>query len=134
MADLLADVIAALHIAYFVFIVGGTIAIVIPARPWWVRRWTFRVTHLLAVYVVLAENVLHLPCPLNVAQWSLRTAQGGSQERTDGVSGLLDWLLFHAISGQVLNLLYVGLGVLLPVLLVVVPPRRRARMSHSQAV
>ena len=131
MANVAANTIAALHIAYFLFIVGGTFAIVVPPRPWWVRTWTFRLTHLLAVYIVLAENALHIPCILNVAQWSLRTASAGAQEARTGLGGLLDTALFHTIPGGVLNVMYDGLGILLPLLLLLLPPRRSARPRHA---
>jgi hypothetical protein len=130
MANVAANTIAALHIAYFLFIVGGTFAIVVPPRPWWVRTWTFRLTHLLAVYIVLAENALQIPCILNVAQWSLRTASAGVQEARTGVGGLLDAALFHTIPGSVLTVMYDGLGILLPVLLLLVPPHRPARVQE----
>jgi hypothetical protein len=134
MPDLAANLLALLHIGYFLFIVLGTVAILHPRRPWWVRSWTFRLTHLLAVYIVLAENVLNLPCPLNVAQWSLRSTGGRPQEAGEGVSGLLDWLLFHTIPGNLLNVMYVGLGILLPVLMIMVPPGRRIVAPNGEEV
>ncbi|HTM03599.1 MAG TPA: DUF2784 family protein [Vicinamibacterales bacterium] len=131
MADVAANIIAALHIAYFLFIVGGTFAIVVPPRPWWVRSWTFRIAHLVAVYIVLAENALQIPCILNVAQWSLRTASVGAQEARTGIGGLLDTALFHTIPGSALNVMYDVLGILLPVLLLLVPPRQTTRARKT---
>jgi len=134
MSDLAANLIAVLHLAYFIFIVAGTVAILVRPRPSWVLSWRFRLTHLLAVYVVLAENILNVPCPLNVVQWSLRSSAGGTTEATGGLGALLDWLLFHTISGDVLDALYLTLGILLPLLLVVVPPKfRSARPIEREA-
>lgn len=134
MSDLAANLIAVLHLAYFSFIVVGTVAILVPPRPSWVLSWRIRLTHLLAVYVVLAEDFLSVPCPLNVVQWWLRSSAGGTSEATGGLDGLLDRLLFHTISGDVLDALYLTLGILLPLLLVVVPPKfRSARPIEREA-
>ena len=126
-AVLAANLIALLHLAYFLFIVLGTVAIVVgPTRGWtWVRNLPFRLLHIAAVYVVLIEDTLGIPCPLNVMQWGLRTASGGPQEATAGVGGLLDALLFRTIPGWSLDVMYWSLGVALLVLLYFVPPRWR---------
>jgi hypothetical protein len=132
-ANLTADALAVLHIGYFIFIVWGTVAILLPQRPAYIRDIRFRLVHMLAVYIVLAEDYLHIPCILNVAQWTLRTAGGGPYEAATGVSGLLDGLLYRTIPGSVLNVMYVALGVALPILLWAVPAtRRRSRIANSQ--
>lgn len=132
-ANLIADALAVLHIGYFVFIVWGTLAILLPPRPAYIRDIRFRVVHMLAVYLVLAEDFLRVPCILNVAQWTLRTTAGGPQEATSAVSGLLDGLLYRTIPGGVLNAMYVALGVALPFLLWAVPPtRRRSSTANSE--
>lgn len=124
-ATLTANAIAVLHIGYFVFIVWGTVTILLPSGPAYVRDLRFRLVHMLAVYIVLAEDYLHIPCVLNVAQWTLRASAGGPQQATAGVSGLLDGLLYRTIPGNALSVMYVALGVALPILLWIVPPTRR---------
>lgn len=132
LATLTADALAVLHIGYFVFIVWGTVAILLPSRPAYVRNLRFRLVHMLAVYIVLAEDYLHVPCVLNVAQWTLRASAGGPQEATRGVSGLLDGLLYRTIPGDVLNMMYVALGIALPLLLWIVPATRRLAADREQ--
>ena len=131
LANVTADAIAVLHIGYFVFIVWGTVAILVPVRPAYVHNLWFRLAHVFAVYVVLAEDYFHIPCVLNVAQWTLRTSAGGPQQATAGVSGVLDGLLYRTIPGSALNVMYVALGVALPILFWLVPPTRRR--SRPQA-
>jgi hypothetical protein len=124
-ADALANVVAALHIAYFLFVVGGSIWIVAGARqrwPWVYNPW-FRIGHLLAVLLVLAEDVFHFPCLLNVLERDLR-----SGARPSGVGGVLDVLLRHTIPGWFLDSMYWTLGVALTLLVLILPPRFR-RMS-----
>ncbi len=73
---MLADLVVAIHLAYFAFIVGGFLYIVIGAgKNWpWVRNPWFRTSHLAAVFIGLAEDTFGWSCPLNVAEESLRSA------------------------------------------------------------
>lgn len=123
----LANVVAALHLGYALFVILGTVAILVgPTLGWrWIRNLPFRLLHLAAVYVVLIEEVFHIQCPLNVLQWGLRTASGGPAEATDGIGGILDGLLYRTIPGWALDVLYWSLGVGLLLLLYLVPPRWR---------
>jgi hypothetical protein len=117
--DVVADMIAATHIAYFIYVVGGCGAIVVGAmqqRKWVSNPW-FRLSHLAAVYIVVFENVF------NTAEWQLRSTSEPAVEASSGVSGVLDHLLFHTIPGNVLNMMYSALAILLLVALVLVPPR-----------
>lgn len=131
---LLANLIAAVHIGYFLFIVLGTIAILAgPRLGWtWIRNLPFRLLHLAAVYVVLIEEVFGIACPLSVMQWGLRSAGGAGPEATAGLGGILDGLLFRTIPGWALDTLYWSAGVGLLLLLYLVPPHWR-RKSHSVA-
>jgi hypothetical protein len=127
LSDAVADAIAAMHIAYFVYVAGGSVAIIVGGiRRWkWVRNPWFRFSHLAAVYIVVFENMFNIQCPLNTAEWQLRSDSQAVVEASSGVGGLLDHLLFHTIPGNVLNVMYSVLAVLLLVALVLVPPRLR---------
>jgi hypothetical protein len=131
LADLAANVLAVIHLAFFLFIVGGMAAIILgPSRGLaWVRNPWFRVAHLLAIYLVLAEDVIGFQCPLNVLQWDARTAATGSAETNAGLGGLLDFLLYHTISGQVLKVMYACFGVIVLALFWIVPPRWKHRTA-----
>ena len=126
LVHLAANLIAAVHIAYFLFIVGGMVAIVVSLRqpiPW-VRNLWFRIAHIAAIYIVLFEEITGLPCPLNVLQWGAREAATGSAESSTGVSGMLDFLLYHTVSPLALDIMYWSFGALVLVMLWMVPPRR----------
>src|SRR5882762_9670687 len=83
---LLADLIVAIHIAYVVYVVGGLVAILIGALRGrkWIRNPWFRVTHLLAILIVVIEIFLKLNCPLttweNQARAAAQQPVGGSAE------------------------------------------------------
>ncbi len=133
MAGIAANLIAAAHIGYFLFIVGGSVGLAIgAAKRWkWIRNPWFRFSHLLAVYVVIIEDVINFaPCPLNTMEWQLRSGSG-SIEASSGVGGLLDRLLFHTVPGRVLDLIYWSLAVLLLVALFVVPPKFRHHVKRA---
>jgi Protein of Unknown function (DUF2784) len=119
----IADLIAAAHISYFLFVVGGCAAITIGAAWNWIRNPWFRLSHLAAVYIVVLENVFNIPCPLNTAEWQLRSSSGPAIKASSDIGGLLDQLLFHTIPGSVLTWMYYCLAVLLIIALIAVPPR-----------
>jgi hypothetical protein len=125
-----ADLIAAAHISYFLFVVGGCAAITIgAAKHWnWIRNPWFRLSHLAAVYIVVFENTFNIPCPLNTAEGQLRSSSSPAIEASSGIGGLLDQLLFHTIPGSVLTWIYYCLAVLLVIALIAVP-LRFARVS-----
>ena len=124
-ANLAANLVAVVHIAYFLFIVGGMVAIVASLRrhiPWARNPW-FRIAHIAAIYIVLFEELTGFPCPLNVLQWTIRGAETGSNEASSGVGGLLDYLLYHTISPLALDVMYWSFGALVLLMLWLAPPR-----------
>jgi len=126
--QVLANLVAIVHLLYFVFVVLGSLAIAIGGlRRWeWVRNSWFRILHLLAIWIVLGEDVIGLVCPLNVAESGLRSAASAPEA---GVGRGLDHLLYHTIHGRPLDAIYWSLGVLSLLLLFLVPPKflRRTR-------
>ena len=123
--DLLANIVTIVHLAYFVFVVGGFVAIVVGSarRPNWVFNPWFRIVHLLSIVVVIAENISGWNCPLNVLEGSLRSPATPGTEATSGFGYVLDQLLHHTISERMLDVLYWTLGMESLLLLFFVPPR-----------
>lgn len=76
MYKLLADLVALVHAAFIVFVVGGELLIVIGLfRRWrWVRHLPFRIVHLVCIGYVVAEAWLGVNCPLTVWEEQLRVA------------------------------------------------------------
>ncbi len=118
----LANFVAIVHLLYFVFVVLGSLAIAIGAlRRWeWVRNSWFRILHLLAIWIVLGEDVIGLVCPLNVAESGLRKT---AEVPETGVGLTLDRLLHHTIVGRPLDAIYWSLGTLSLLFLFLVPPK-----------
>ena len=70
--QLLADAVLALHVAGVVFVIGGLVLVAIGnVRNWsWVNAVWFRLVHLCAIVVVVAESWLGIACPLtNLEMW-----------------------------------------------------------------
>jgi hypothetical protein len=128
--DALANIVTIVHLAYFVFVVGGFMVIVGRRSRWVFNPW-FRIAHLLSVWIVLAEDVIGVNCPLNVAESSLRAPETGGVEASSGFGYILDQLLHHTISERMLDVLYWTLGLASVLLLFLVPPRFRKASSRT---
>jgi hypothetical protein len=130
--DVLVNLVIVVHLAYFVFVVGGFFCILIGARlGWkWIRNPWFRIAHLLSVFIVLVEDRLAVNCPLNVLESSLRSPGGEAAQAPAEPISVLDQLLHHTISERVLDALYWTLGPLLVLLLFLVRPKFRARSPN----
>ena len=126
--DALANIVTVVHLAYFVFVVGGFIVIVGRRSRWVFKPW-FRIAHLLSVWIVLAEDVIGVNCPLNVAESSLRSPGTENAEAPSGFGYVLDQLLHHTISERVLDVTYWTLGLASVLLLFLVPPRYKSVKS-----
>jgi polyferredoxin len=72
--QLLADTVLALHVAVVVFVVAGLVCIVLGnLRHWpWVNRPWFRLAHLVAIGIVVAQEWVGAICPLTTFEMWLR--------------------------------------------------------------
>jgi len=124
----LADLIVVIHLAYVVYVVGGLVAILI--GMWrgrkWIRNPWFRVTHLLAILIVIAEIILKLNCPLTIWENSARAA---AQQPVDGsafMDRLLSFILIGSAPRWLINGLYVVFAVAIVTTFIFAPPRWKA--------
>jgi len=128
---MLADLILLLHFSYVAFVVVGFVVIWIGFVCRWefVRNRTFRLLHLLAMGIVLAEALLGITCPLTVWENQLR---GGAYEG----SFMQHWvsrLMFHDWSKTTFTILYVAIFILIVATFIVVPPRWRSTPAAPSA-
>jgi hypothetical protein len=129
--EALANLVVVVHLAYFVFVVGGFVSIVVGAKRGW--KWIYnpwlRLAHLLSVYIVLAEDVFRVNCPLNAVESSLRSPAANGTEASSGVGYVLDFLLHHSIPSWFLDGMYWVLAVVLLALWFLVRPRFGSKAS-----
>ncbi len=111
---LLADAVLVLHAGIVLFVVGGLLLVVLGNwRGWpWVNRPWFRLAHLAAITVVVAESWLGLTCPLTTLEWWLRARAGVAPYESSFNAYWLQTLLFYEAPGWVFALAYTVFGVL----------------------
>jgi hypothetical protein len=124
----LADALAAFHLAYVAYVVGGELAILVGAafRCGWARNPWFRWTHLLAIGVVALEAVFHIRCPLTDWEDALRRLAGQATSNDTFVGRLVQTVFLNdRWSPWVYEYLHIGFGILVLATLFLVPPRWR---------
>jgi len=123
MQALLADVILIVHFLFVAFVVGGLALIWIGAAAgWqWVRNFWFRVAHLAAIAFVAGEALVGVWCPLTVWEDALRGVRG----EKSFVARWIHRLMFYDFPGWVFTTAYVSFALVVIVMLVWLPPRRR---------
>ena len=124
---LLADLVAAVHLAIVVFMIAGQAAILAGwALGWaWIRSRWLRLVHL-AIMGYIAFNALRGElCFLTHVEFDLR--REGGQQGAEGsfVGQLLHDILFVDLDQGVLNGIYLAFFAVVLVCLVGAPPRRR---------
>jgi len=125
-ATLLADAVLILHFAVVLFIVGGLAVVGVGNRlGWrWVNAWGFRLMHLVAIGVVVAESWLAISCPLTTLEASLRGTTGHAE---GFIAFWVQQLLFYDAPPWAFIALYSVFGGLVVAAWWRFPPRRRTR-------
>jgi hypothetical protein len=126
MAFFLADLILVTHALFVAFVVLGLIAILLERQlRWgWLRNRRFRLIHLLAIIIVIAEAWLGLACPLTEWENRARVAAGESAYATSFIQHWLHELLFYEFEPWVFTVAYTAFGILVLVAWLLVPPER----------
>ena len=114
---LLADFVLAMHFAVVLFVVGGLVLILAGNLiGWrWVNSLWFRLLHLAAIAIVVAEAWLGITCPLTTLEMWLRAQSGVGIAASYSESFIGHWLqrlLFYSAPPWVFVLAYTGFGAL----------------------
>lgn len=129
----LANAVLVLHVGVVLFVVGGLLLIVLghwrrhrhPGAWRWVDAWWFRLAHLAAIGVVVAESWYGMVCPLTTLEAWLRVRAGAP---VDGGSGFVEhWLqrlLYYDAPAWVFTLGYSLFALLVAWAWWRFPPRR----------
>ena len=92
----------------------------------WIRNPWFRVTHLLAILIVVVEIFLKLNCPLTIWENSARAA---AQQPVDGsafMDRMLTFILISAAPKWIVNGAYFLFAVAIVATFFLAPPRWKA--------
>jgi hypothetical protein len=112
--QLLADAVLMLHFAIVLFVIGGLMAVV--AGNWlgrwpWVNSLWFRLVHIAAIGVVVAQAWLGQVCPLTTLESWLRVRAGESAYSKSFIEHWVQALLFYEAPAWVFVLAYTVFGL-----------------------
>ena len=125
--QLLADAILILHFGVVLFVVGGLLAVVAGnGLGWgWVNGWWFRLAHLAAIGVVVAQALLGRFCPLTSLESWLRVQAGQPSYTKSFIEHWLQRIIFYDAPFWVFTLVYTLFAVLVVAAWWQFPPTRR---------
>lgn len=125
--ELLADGVLAIHFAIVVFVIGGLIAIFVGNLYDWrfINGWIFRLAHLGAIGVVVAQAWLGVACPLTTLESWLRVQAGEAAYETSFIEHWLTRVLFYDAPPWVFTAAYTAFAVIVAFAWWRFPPGRR---------
>jgi len=124
---LLADLVLALHFGIVVFVVGGLVLVVVGNRRGlrFVNRWSFRLTHLAAIGIVVAQAWLGVVCPLTTLESWLRAQTGGAGYEASFIEHWVGRALYYDAPAWVFTAAYTSFAAAVVVAWWYFPPRRK---------
>jgi hypothetical protein len=111
---IIADAILIIHVAFVVYVTCGLIAIYVGHfLNWpWVRNYWFRISHLLAIGIIVVQSWLGVICPLTVWEMSLRKDAGEAAYPGSFIQHWLQSILYYSAPEWVFVLGYTLFGCL----------------------
>lgn len=131
--QLLADSVLTLHVAIVLFVIGGLILVVAGnlLRWSWVNALWFRLLHLVAIGIVVAESWLDITCPLTTLEMWLRERAGTTTYQGSFIGYWLQKLLYYDAPPWVFIAAYTVFGLLVLASWWYFPPRLRRTGAGS---
>jgi hypothetical protein len=123
--QLLADAVLFLHFGVVAFVVGGLIAVIVGnLRGWrWVNGWWFRLAHLAAIAVIVAQAWLGRLCPLTTLESWLRIKAGSTPYAGSFMQEWMQRIIFHEAPLWVFAAAYTAFATLVVASWWYFPPR-----------
>ncbi|RLA56796.1 MAG: DUF2784 domain-containing protein [Gammaproteobacteria bacterium] len=122
---LAADAILLLHVLFVAFVIVGLVLIIFGGlRGWyWVRNLWFRVSHLIAIGIVVVQSWFGVICPLTIWEMALRPQAEGTTHSGTFISYWLGHILYYQLPPWVFVVSYTVFGVLVVACWLWVRPR-----------
>jgi len=132
--QILADAILIIHALFIVFVVASFILIMTRMfKHWsWIRNLWFRLTHLLAIGIVVTESWFEKICPFTEWENSLREAAGGAGYTGSFIQHWLQKIVFYDFSPWVFTMAYTIFGILVILAWIFIPPRFSPKKEDVQ--
>src|SRR5438128_615942 len=123
--QLLADVVLSLHVAIVAFVIGGLVVVVAGNfLAWqWVNALWFRLAHLAAIAIVVAESWFGVICPLTSFEMWLRAKAGETTYAGSFVEHWLQRILYYQAPTWVFTVAYSLFGLVVAATWWYFPPR-----------
>jgi hypothetical protein len=131
--ELLADAVLVVHFSVVVFVVGGLLAVVVGNwLGWqWVNALGFRIAHLVAIGIVVAQAWLGRDCPLTTLESWLRVQAGAPAYRQGFIEHWLQRILFYEAPVWAFTSVYTVFGLLVLAAWWYFPPRRKHKIPTA---
>ncbi len=111
---LAADITLFVHVSFVVFVVVGLLLIFLGKTfAWsWVRNRWFRLAHLAAIAIVVAQSWFGIICPLTTLEMSLRSRAGHSAYPGTFMSHWLEKILYYDAPAWIFAVCYTPFAAL----------------------
>lgn len=131
--QLLANLVLTLHLSLVLFVIFGLVFVVVGnLRGWgWVNNLWFRLAHLAAIAVVVAEAWLGITCPLTTWEMWLREQAQISTYDSGFIQHWLRRLLYYNAPLWVFTLCYSLFGLCVLASWWFFPPMRKRNTQHK---
>jgi hypothetical protein len=135
LALLAADTLLVIHVLFVCFVIGGLLLILLgkPLRWAWVRNPWFRLVHLAAIGVVVAQSWLGMICPLTTWEMFFRERAGDAVYAGTFVSHWLEAILYYQAPPRVFAVSYTGFAAAVIASWIWVRPRSFAKQAKNDA-
>lgn len=120
----LADLILVTHALFVAFVILGLLAVLL-GKYWrwgWVKNRWFRLAHLAAIGIVLAESWLGMVCPLTEWENLSRVVAGSSGYSSSFIRHWLHEILYYDFEPWIFTVAYTVFGILVVATWLLVPP------------
>lgn len=131
---LAADAVLLLHVLFVLFVLIGLLLVFVGKfRCWqWIRNPWFRVLHLAAITIVVAQSWLGILCPLTTIEMVFRERAGDAVYSGSFISHWFEELLYYQLPSWVFVVCYTIFGVIVVTSWFWIRPRSfRDRKTHD---
>ena len=132
---LLANAVLVIHVSIAAFVVAGLLLVIVGnLEHWsWVNNAWFRIAHVVAIGIVVAESWLGFVCPLTTLEMWLRSRAGEASYGGGFIEHWLQQLLYYSAPPWVFVAVYTLFALAVLATWCYFPPRFKSRVHERVA-